>query len=221
MRSKYEFWLSYNNGAEKLQLPVNPDRLNVSTASQNESYMVRDLGEITIINDAPAKTFAIASQFPKAYFPSCEYIAIPDPEEAIATIERWKNSKNPIRFIVTGTRINYAVSIDSFNYNEQAGDVGTWYFDLALKEYKFIGVQELKPKGDALVVTSIENRPDNRVYPNTYTVKAGDTLSKIAKLVTGNSANWRKIATTNNLPAPYVLKVKQIIKIPNKSELLV
>lgn len=50
----------------------------------------------------------------------------------------------------------------------------------------------------------------------TYTVKAGDTLSKIAKEFYGNANDYNKIfeANTDQLSSPDKIKVDQELKIP-------
>lgn len=50
----------------------------------------------------------------------------------------------------------------------------------------------------------------------TYTVRAGDTLSKIAarKDVYGDASKWKKIASANSIRDPKKLKVGKVLKIP-------
>ncbi len=52
--------------------------------------------------------------------------------------------------------------------------------------------------------------------PATYTVQAGDTLSRISVKVYGTSARWRDIFEANRdiLPGPHALKVGQVLTIP-------
>lgn len=50
--------------------------------------------------------------------------------------------------------------------------------------------------------------------PTTYTVVAGDTLSKIAKKV-GNGCTWQQLAKLNNIKAPYVIRKGQVLKLPS------
>ena len=52
--------------------------------------------------------------------------------------------------------------------------------------------------------------------PRTYTVVAGDTLSKIAKNMYGNANKWRKIyeANTDIIKNPDVIRPGQVLKIP-------
>jgi nucleoid-associated protein YgaU len=48
----------------------------------------------------------------------------------------------------------------------------------------------------------------------TYTVKAGDNLSKISKLFYGDANQYRKIAQANNLADPDKIRVGQNLRIP-------
>lgn len=45
---------------------------------------------------------------------------------------------------------------------------------------------------------------------NTYTVKAGDTLSKIGAAL---GVNWQTIASLNGIKSPYTIRVGQVLKI--------
>lgn len=190
-KSKYEFWLSFGNGAEKLRLPVLPSVLNVSNGSKNESVDISKLGEVTIIQDPAAKMFNFTSFFPREGSPLVEYSGILFPWDYIKMIERWKNSGKPIRFVVTGTPINFAVSIEDFNYREGEKDVGDYDYDIILKEYKFIKVRKTERE------KSKETRPNPNLKSGSYTVKKGDTLIAIARKHYGNSARWRDIWNTN------------------------
>lgn len=54
------------------------------------------------------------------------------------------------------------------------------------------------------------------VVPRTYTVQAGDTLSRISAQVYGTAGRWSEIfeANRDQLPSPNALRVGQVLKIP-------
>ena len=54
----------------------------------------------------------------------------------------------------------------------------------------------------------------------TYTVAAGDSLSKIAKQQYGNASHWRKIfeANRDQISNPDLIRPGQVLKIPNDSQ---
>lgn len=47
-----------------------------------------------------------------------------------------------------------------------------------------------------------------------YKVQSGDTLSKIADFLLGDMSRWPEIARANNIKAPYVIEVGQILTVP-------
>ncbi len=47
-----------------------------------------------------------------------------------------------------------------------------------------------------------------------YTVRSGDSISKIARDVVGNMALWPQIASVNNLVAPYTIYPGQVLLLP-------
>jgi nucleoid-associated protein YgaU len=213
----YEFWLSYNNSAERLQLPVNPGEIEIDNGSQNTTLSISRLGEVTIIQDPVLKIFEFSSFFPVAYGPFCSNKNIPEPWAAVQIIERWKNTGWPIRFIVTGTPINFPVTIEDFIYKEQGGDVGTIYYDISLKEYRFIVPRLLETTAvngqEIVTVQQASARPDTKLQASTYTVRPGDSLWKIAKLEKGDGAKYKDIATTNGIMPPYAIYPGQVIKL--------
>lgn len=48
----------------------------------------------------------------------------------------------------------------------------------------------------------------------TYTVQAGDSISKIALNVLDNMSLWPKLAAVNNIAAPYRIYPGQILQLP-------
>ena len=201
--NRIQFWLSWNNGAERLQLPVNPEVIQVSTAREHTDVNVSELGEYTVINKRNLDELSFASFFPRDYNPVyCEYIDIPRPWVAVQTIERWWDSENPIRLTVTGTPLNKAVTIRRFTYNpEQAGNPGDIFFNISFKEYRFLTVEKLKTeeKQDKTTVKSVSKRVNEIDPPTSYTVQSGDTLSQIAlrQKSKGNDVTWQEIYEAN------------------------
>ena len=51
----------------------------------------------------------------------------------------------------------------------------------------------------------------------TYTVKPGDSLSKIARDALGNLALWPAIASLNGIAAPYIIRAGQVLQLPGSA----
>lgn len=200
-----EYWLSWNNGAEKLRFPVPPTVINVSSPFSNTDIDIVNGKEFTIIGDRGLKEYSFESFLPRDYNPTyCDYAKLPDPKVFVHWIERWRNSKRPVRFMVTGTNINVAVTIRDFNYDvERAGEPGDIYFNIVLKEYEFLTLGKKVDVKKPNKPTKPTNRPPvvNKGTPakpsGTYTTKYGDSLSKIAHAVYKDMKRWKDIYNAN------------------------
>lgn len=223
--------LSFNNGAEKLQLPVNPETFGVSTSRGYSDVEITQLGELTVIGNEKLREFNLASFFPREYNASyCEYVGFRPPWELVRQIEGWMNTGRPCRLKVSSQIygddyflvINVPVTIRSFSYEERGGAVGDIYYELALKEYRFVEfkrLQTVQVAGVSVVQSPETERPDTTEKPTGYTVVSGDSLWKIAARTSiyGNADMWRRIYDANKAligPNPNLIFPGQKLVIP-------
>ncbi|WP_046214786.1 LysM peptidoglycan-binding domain-containing protein [Paenibacillus wulumuqiensis] len=223
MPSSQQLWFKFNNGKEVLWLPVNPEAISVTTTHGFQDVEVSNLGEYTVMGTNRLRSYSFSSFFPSYYDGSyCEHDRFDKPTEIASQIERWMRSGKPIRFIVTGTAINLPVTIRNFEYEERGGDPGTLWYTIELKEYIFVETPKKKDptkKAAAPKATTKAKRPDSTVKAKTYTVKAGDSLFKIAQRaeVLGDGDKWRDLYTKNKSVIgsnPNKLKPGQKLVIP-------
>ena len=199
-----EFWLSYNNKEEELQLPVPPPVFTIVKGNINKTVTTSNVaGEINLLGKGEGKLAEIelASFFPAQNYSFCQYRGFPRPYSCVEMIERWRKTGQPIRLIVTGTDINMAAGVEGFEYGERDG-TGDVYFTLELKEYRFLQTPTQQLSKPEYVPPPEAKRPITKPVPDGYTVKAGDTLYAIAKKLTGNGANYKQIAAKNNIKNP-------------------
>jgi hypothetical protein len=225
MTNDMQFWLSYNNGEERLRLPVNPESVRISKSHGYDDVLTTQLGEVTVIGSDRLREVSFSSFFPRDYNESfCEYADIPEPHEAVAMIERWIETRRPIRLTITNS-VNIPVTVRSFTYEERAGHVGDIFFDLALKEYRFTELNKLTEKsvdGSLTAVAYVAGEPmrEGTAVPLSaeYTVKSGDSLSKIAHSMYANVDKWRAIYDANKATIganPNQIKPGQVLKMPS------
>ena len=203
--NKYTMLITANNEAEKLSFLELPEDINVSCKEKNKSVDVLGLGEIIVINDRPAITVKFSSVFVAE---KCV------PQECIDLLIKWKNFKKPVHLIVTGFDINMFCSIESLNYYENGGDVGSIYFTISLKEYREPIIKTIKAINNNDQSNNQVSRVDNRIKPKSYTVKKGDCLYNIAKAQLGSANKWPDIAKINNIKSPYLIFPNQVLKLP-------
>jgi lysM domain protein len=132
----------------------------------------------------------------------------------------WMSNKKPVRFTVAKCGIVMYVTVESFQYSESGGDVGTYEYSLTLKEYRSARVRQInldKNKKKASVEKSKSTRVNNKNIPKTYTVKSGDCLYNIAKKFYGDGSLYTKIYNANKKligSNPNLIKAGQVLTIP-------
>lgn len=221
--SKIEFWLTL--GKRKIRFPVNPESLSVSSPFGYDDIPVSQLGEITNIGWRGLREITFSSFWPKHYDPTyCNYSGFMDPIDFIVKLESFRASRVPARFIVTGIPgMNLEVTIRDFQYEvEKFGSPGDVYFTITLKEWRDVDVRVLDLTKKSVKMTvgrSLSPKAKQRATnkPKSYTVKSGDSLWKIAKVVYGNGDDWRKIYEANKKAIgtnPNNLKAGQKLVIP-------
>lgn len=95
------------------------------------------------------------------------------------------------------TNYNEAMLMKTTAFCKEQGE------DAARGILAYLGIEDCKPN------TTTASK-DITVLADTYTVVAGDTLSKIGKKL---GMDWKTIASLNNIKSPYSVKVGQVLKL--------
>ena len=213
-----EFWLKKSN-SDKIMLPVNPESFAFTEKHNNTSVNVNSIGEVNLLGKRDLKTGTISSHFPKRDRNYANNSGRQAPYTYINKLLSWKSSGKPVQLIITGTKINFQVTIETLKYGEQDG-TGDVYYDLTLKEYRAVEIKKtkLKEKKKTTKKKSKPKRPAAKKKPKTktYTVKRGDCLWNIAKRFYGNGTQYTKIYNANRgkIKNPNLIYPGQVLTIP-------
>lgn len=190
-----EIWLRQED--VRFRFPIVPPEYELTSESNNTQVVINSLGEINLLGKRKLRNISFSSIFPGQNYYFCQYMPFPVPMESVMLIEQMKNN-GVLRLIMTRTPINMECTIENFTWGENDGS-GDIRFTLTFKEYRRvrIRVQEKKEPLPSTIVATATGRAAKEVKSTTYTVVKGDTLSKIAKNLTGNSANWAVIYEQN------------------------
>lgn len=190
-----EFYLIV--GSVQLRLPVNPESFAYSSPFNYEEIPVEGLGDVTNIGFRGLKEFTISSFWPRDYNPSyCNYSGFRSADSFLETLERWRNGRAPVRYIVTGVKgANYLVTIRDIHIEAQrAGSPGDLYFTVTLKEFRQPNVKVVDTSKPATSKKAVPRpAPPPKAPVKSYTVKKNDSLWLIAKRVYGKGSLWPKI----------------------------
>lgn len=244
----YSIHLSFNNNQEGFQLPVNPESIEMNGGSNGKTFNIVGAndgrtemrgGEINVIKGPKLREISFNGIFPAQFYPFLTTTVLYEPMYYIRAIENWMATKRPIRFIYAGQwenrlatqgfvgqELNLPVSIEKFKWKEASGDSGDVEYDIGFKEYVFYAARKVEIKrdlvGNQLAIPLSPRRPDERIRPSTYTMKTGDTLSKVAMMFYADesgrpdSSRYKDIQILNGLSnsAAAKLTLGNIIKLP-------
>lgn len=190
-----EIWLK--QGKTKFRFAVLPSEYELTSESNNTQVVINSLGEINLLGKRKLRGVSFSSFFPKQKYNFCQYTTFPTPKESVKTIESMKNN-GVLTLTMTGTPVNMDCTIENFTWGENDGtkDIN---FTLEFKEYRKVKIITTNKKETVTkkVTPAATQRAAKEVKSTTYTVKSGDNLSKIAKNLTGSSANWQAIYNQN------------------------
>ena len=192
-----DVFISINNREQVIQLPVIPSEFRIPSPVNNETFTTINQGDIKLIGQRGLKSITLDSFFPKNDYPflrsrehwGWEYVEI---------IESWIDRRLPIRLIITGTPINIAMSIDSFECGPRDGS-GDVYYSLVLSEFRFLRVTEKAVKTKSSAQTEEKKATDKPQAKkgNMTTNSIVDYLKSIG--VDSSMANRRKLAAENGI----------------------
>lgn len=198
MSSKYQIWIEY--GKKREQLPVNPEKISFKISGNNKSVNIVDLGEAIIPQAPKAEEISFSSFFPgkecqgMQYAPTSRVMA----KYFVTMFIQLMQEKTVIRLVITGCGFVLPCVVDSFDFYEKGGDVGTFYYTVKFKEYRTVKMFKIDTsKGKASVAKKTPSRANTKQVPQTYTVKAGDCLYNIAKKYYGDGSKYTIIRDAN------------------------
>lgn len=136
--------ISTANSKEQIKLPVNPSQFELDDPQLNQKITLLNVGEANQLGGVGLITGSLSSFFPSSSSPFYKR-ADRSPAEYLKLIEKWKDSSQPVRLIVSDTGINIAMTIDNIHTIRYEGDKDI-YYTIDLTEYKSLNVPTVKIK---------------------------------------------------------------------------
>lgn len=135
----------FEYGGQVVQLPANPEEITLKRHAENETAEVLQLGQInqlTIPNLSECVIEAFLPVRPNGSFVNTNG-NFRQPAFYRDLFNRIMTDRRQCRLVVTGTNINMAVSIESFEFTHKYAE-GEIYFALELKEFRSHSAREVR-----------------------------------------------------------------------------
>lgn len=214
-----QIWLK--GGGSRIRIPVVPAEYTVTSEQDNTSVTVCNLGEVTLRGKRKLQQISFSSFFPRQYDSGYCDVRSKSPITMVKKVEKMKRAGS-VKLIITGV-LSMKVTIESFEWGENDG-TGDISYTLSMKEYRTVSVPAsvlVKEQPAQPAAAGSDGGTSGRDQPETtgtqsYTVKSGDSLSAIARKLTG-STNWQTIYEQNKAVIgsnPNMIKPGQVLTIP-------
>ena len=122
--------LSLSQGEETLYLPVTPSKVQIQSAQENKIVDILDFGENLLFGNPKLKRLKFSSFFPlqEHHYPFVVGSNI-SPTDAVSLITKFKESKLPVRVILTQSalNLNYKFAIEDFDTSDKNGSRDIYY----------------------------------------------------------------------------------------------
>jgi hypothetical protein len=134
-----DIFLSVNNRADVLQIPVMPAEFTISKPQNNDTFETALQGELKLYGSPKLKSIAWSSFFPVRDYPFLRDRSMKG-FEYVNKIDSWIAQKLPIRLIISDTPINIAVLVDDWSY--KIGQDSNIFYDVSFVEFPMPQIRE-------------------------------------------------------------------------------
>lgn len=229
------FLIENGENDEMIELPVLPEKIAVKRSADNSEKTVLELGNVNLLKGAKLRQISFNSFFSVVKIPSVKVQKMHEPLWYVQKIQGLMKSKKPFQFVLIGTDldINTQMSVESFEYSESYGNVGTLDYKLTLKEWVDYSPRKVTVQAKKAVVSSAARSGQLQGSPNDkavkYTVKRGDCMWSICQQNYGNGNLYAKLYQANKEVMDkrnkgtgnpkYTIYVGEVLTLPPKEEL--
>ncbi len=218
----YRFYMKQNG--EQILLPVAPSELITNIEGESEKVDLVDIGEGSILKDIGLRRISFTVLLPAVQYSFVQTEGVFQPPIFFLNqFRQYKMSKKPVSLIVfrklaDGTELfsgNIDVSFERYTVLERGGEQGDFWVEINLKEYRKItsATYKMEQKEGQTVLEEFGVKREGKEIPNTYTVKKGDSLWKIAQTMLNDGSRYKEIAEKNNIVNPNKIQVGQILRL--------
>ena len=183
-----DIYLSVNNRADILQIPVLPAEYTISKPQGLQTFETVSKGELQLIGTPKLKGITITSFFPIRDYPYLRDTSMKG-QEYVYKIDTWIQQKLPIRLIITDTPINMVVAVKNFQYTTKT-DGDLWY-TLELEQFNLLGYENPQTDDEEELTMS---QYDELKATDEYQQSILDELTNPYNYIDDNMPEWAREA---------------------------
>lgn len=138
---------------DKILLPIAPKSISIGFKSQNKTLTLINEGEINMLKSPGLLDIEFECVLPNSKYPFAVYEdGFVSADKIIDKLNKLKTDKKPFQFIITRTKpngvslfnTNIKVSLESYEFEDNADEGFDIKMSISLKQYKDFGVKKIK-----------------------------------------------------------------------------
>ena len=191
-----DIYLSVNNRADILQIPVLPAEYTISKPQGLQTFETVSKGELQLIGTPKLKSITIKSFFPVRDYPYLRDTSMKG-QEYIYKLDTWIAQKLPIRLIITDTPINMVVAVKNFQYTTKT-DGDLWY-TLELEQFNLLGYEYPQDDDEEIDMEELNRLKDQVEYLTNLVEEMANPM--IYNYIDENMPEWARESVQKLLDA--------------------
>lgn len=198
----------YNIYIDRMLIPINPERITISTKNKNEMVSLINSSEMNILKTDGLRDISLKIVLPAYRYPYINTMqGFNKPWHYLDKLARLKENRKPFQFIIARKypngkqyfNTNIKVSLEEYSHEDDVSEGMDIVVNIKLKEYRNPRASKLNLLDDKISGFITMPRPVTKVFDRIVSTEAGEKLWNISRQYTGSIEKMGQIMKLNAL----------------------
>ena len=198
----------YNIYIDRMLIPINPERITISTKNKNEMVSLINSSEMNILKTDGLRDISLKIVLPAYRYPYINTMqGFNKPWHYLDKLARLKENRKPFQFIIARKypngkqyfNTNIKVSLEEYSHEDDVSEGMDIVVNIKLKEYRNPRASKLNLLDDKISGFITMPRPVTKVFDRIVSTEAGEKLWNITRQYTGSVEKMGQIMKLNAL----------------------
>ena len=198
----------YDIYIDRMLIPINPERITISTKNKNETVSLINSSEMNILKTDGLRDISLKIVLPAYRYPYINTMqGFNKPWHYLDKLARLKENRKPFQFIIARKypngkqyfNTNIKVSLEEYSHEDDVSEGMDIVVNIKLKEYRNPRASKLNLLDDKISGFITMPRPVTKVFDRIVSTEAGEKLWNITRQYTGSVEKMGQIMKLNAL----------------------
>ena len=182
-----DIYLSVNNRADILIIPVLPPQFTISKPQSTTVFETVSKGELQLVGTPKLKSISFSCFFPVRDYPYLRDTSMKG-WDYVYKLDTWIEQKLPIRLIITDTPINMVVAVKNFDYTIKT-DGDLWY-TIEFEQFNLLGYENPQTDDEEIDMEELNRLKEQVAYLTGLVEELANPM--IYNYVDSNMPEWAR-----------------------------